>query len=1021
MSNDRSRRLSTIPSVSIPSAPPLPAPKPLQRARDAAYKFIGYPSRPSSPHGAARGLGIPSRYASLGATQNATASHKTGLEINTIAINEKGTHALLGGKEIFKTIKIVDGTCVEDLNLRTAIRSTPTQASGKPRSTYSIDIADVAWAKGDYSDFVAAATSSGKIILYDLGHAGLQAAQLHEHDRQVHKVTFNPHKGNLLLSGSQDGTVRLWDVRDMRTHASGLQSRGKYAGQSDGVRDVKWSPTDGVDFAFGTDSGWIQRWDMRNMRAAKVKVPAHTLSCNIIDWHPDGKHIASASSDKSVRVWDFSGNRRQRAQWEIKTPYPVLNARWRPSCESSMPSDNGARQCTQLVTAYDREHPVIHIWDLRRPALPFREMAPYPSAPTDLLWHSQDLLWTVGREGVFLQSDIQHAPKVIDKRNLQSFAVSPEGDVKIVTQKRKQRRSSKLHHPSTQTPHTDNSLSTSPDNTFLSRSWADDSLDHSFLSVQSTKRQSRSHDATTMASSINNAGNWIVPLDLSLNNRGPFAPQQVSIIGKAPYLIDPHVFKYLARKYINTVKLTAKIDEGLLRAVENALNKNAKYADNAGLYRLAQSWRIVGFATLNHLKARAKAQHEQEANKNTQLTRKTTKPSLGALAMKLLAEQNMSPPRSPATIRPLFDMDLTADNLKGLQLDDTDRIDMVSRWSADGPSASPAATVVAGSGSTDADTSGDAAAPAGVAEAPHLVGVGGLLAGDEPSPSAGGGDEPLYSLPDDSPDDLEDGKPFVLVEMLAELIKHHLKTGDAQTATHLVTLLAPLLPATHPLPSDEVEATVLSYSETYAAMGFLPAEAASIVDKHLQHTIMAGLQPLQIESILSFYHDQLMSFRLFEEAAHLRKLAYPAYPAVYEDAMKDNSVHIKCGGCGKPIVSGMAKLKCESCNKKQAPCPICQLNESPYGGGKLMTMCLLCGHGGHAACLQQWFEDADGEECPTGCGCDCVAGRVREEKEKKAEKERKEKGKGKVMRDEMVAPESRAVGRTRTALGGRSI
>ncbi|KAI6883701.1 hypothetical protein KC318_g15987, partial [Hortaea werneckii] len=301
MSNEAGRRQSS----GAPPAPPLPAPKPFQRARDAAYRFIGYPSRPQSPHDefeAQRGFPLPggtARFASLGATQNATVSHKTGLEINTLAINEQGTHALLGGKEIFKTVRIEDGVCAEDVNLRTAIRSNPVQASGGPRQTYSIDIADVAWAKGASGDFVAAATSSGKIILYDLGHAGVPAAQLHEHFRQVHKVTFNPHRGSLLLSGSQDGTVRLWDIRTVREQAGALQSKRKYSGQSDGVRDVKWSPTEGVDFAFGTDSGWIQCWDIRNLKSAKTRIPAHVLACNVVDWHPDGKHIASAGSDKA--------------------------------------------------------------------------------------------------------------------------------------------------------------------------------------------------------------------------------------------------------------------------------------------------------------------------------------------------------------------------------------------------------------------------------------------------------------------------------------------------------------------------------------------------------------------------------------------------------------------------------------------------------------------------------------------------------------------------------------------------
>ncbi|KAK4543343.1 hypothetical protein LTR36_005702 [Oleoguttula mirabilis] len=1107
MSNDGSRRqssISTAPAASIPNPPPLPAPRPLQRARDAAYKFIGYPSRPSSPQVGAnggrisQGLGsITARYASLSATQNATAIHKTGLEINTIAINERGTHALLGGKEIFKTIKIEGSTCVEEVNLRTAIRSTPTAASGKPRQTYSIDIADVAWAKGDCGDYVAAATSSGKIILYDLGHAGFPAAQLHEHLRQVHKVTFNPHRGNYLLSGSQDGTVRLWDLRDVRQQASALQSKRKYSGQNDGVRDVKWSPTDGVDFAIGTDSGWIQRWDIRNMKGPKVRVPAHSLSCNIIDWHPDGKHIASASSDKFVRIWDFSHSDKQTSLWEIKTPYPVMNARWRPPCEASMPQENGARQCTQLVTAYDREHPVIHIWDLRRPSLPFREMVPYQSAPTDLLWHSQDLLWTVGREGTFLQSDIQHAPKVIDKRNLSSFAISPEGDVTFVAQKRRQRRSLKLHHASAQTSQNNNNkLSVSPDATFLSRSWVDDSLDHSFLRVNSSKRHEMSKNPSSTA--INNEGLLcaVVPLNKTLDNGQSFAPQQVSVEGKLPYFMNTETFRYLAAKYIKTVKLTATIDDSLIRAVEDAFHKNSRRANYAGLLLLSGTWDITQFVTINHLKARAEAQRKKEKDSHKQIVKRAAKPSLAELALKLLAEHDQSSRLSPASLRPIsalthhlavpestsnvptplarpvnvakpsashdfaqlpdiensedltlppslspvmhhrlpdrsfFDSQLTADNLNSLQ--DTDRTDMVRRWSTQPKtllsldpvdtegirvppklqkhdsdesfaflvgstgSSVPASYASAGpmvserpsrrhpgiqgpseeaaaeyGGITAARSDGDDVRSPLLVDEPVPIDQSEALPANSASPPNKASDEPLYSLLDDSEEDLEERKPIVLVELLAELMKHHLLTGDAQTATHLITLIEPLLPRTHPLPDDEIEATVLTYTDTYAAMGLMPDEIASIFDKHLQHTIMAGLQPLQIESILSFYHDQLMSFRMFSEAAYLRKLAYPAYPAVYEDFMQDNNTHIRCGGCGKPIQSGRAQLKCESCKEKQAACPICWLNESPYGGGTLMSACMLCGHAGHAECLRQWFEDAGGEECPTGCGCVC--------------------------------------------------
>ena len=606
MSDGHSRRSSTIPFAAqspIPSAPPLPAPRPLQRARDAANRFFGYHSRPTSPQEADRLInsGGKTRFATLSPTQDATATHKTGLEINTIAINERGTHALVGGKEIFKTIRVEDGICAEDLNLRSAIRSTPTQASGKRRQIYSIDIADVAWAKGDCGDYVAAATSSGKIILYDLGHAGLQAAQLHEHFRQVHKVTFNPHRGNLLLSGSQDGTVRLWDVRDVR-QAGTLQSKRKYSGQSDGVRDVKWSPTEGVDFAFGTDSGWIQRWDMRNLKTAKVKIPAHGTTCNTIDWHPDGKHIASASSDKTVRVWDFSTNRRQKAVWEIKTPYPVLNARWRPTCESSMPNGNGAKQCTQLCTSYDSAHPVLHVWDFRRPALPFREISPYLTAPTDLLWHSQDLLWTVGREGVFLQTDIQHAGKVIDKRNLQAFAISPQGEINFVNQKRrKQPRIPRRRDPPSLTSKS-TSLSQSPEHSFLRRSWTDDSLDHSFLSILPAKRDRRSHNnRRTHSGSIDTSHEHIPIMTLKLDDIllhcKFFKPHQLSGNGHLPGDKDARIFIFLAQNYILDAS-TIATDADFFEKFLEILHHNARCCEAAGLYRLAQTWRILSFSAM---------------------------------------------------------------------------------------------------------------------------------------------------------------------------------------------------------------------------------------------------------------------------------------------------------------------------------------------------------------------------------------------------------------------------------------
>ncbi|KAK5165901.1 SEA (Seh1-associated) complex subunit [Saxophila tyrrhenica] len=1233
-----SRRSSTIPFASgdAPSAPPLPAPRPLQRARDAATRLFGYSSRAPSPEEDDRiPYGGGPRFAALSATQNASASHRTGLEINTIAINESGTHALLGGKEIFKTVKVEDGTCAEEVNLRSAIRSTPTQASGKARQIYSINIADVAWAKGDSGDYVAAATSSGKIILYDLGHAGLQAAQLHEHARQA--------------------SIRMCaQVRDVRL-ANTLKSKHKYSGQADGIRDVKWSPTEGVDFAFGTDSGWIQRWDLRNMKTAKVKIPAHGVTCNAIDWHPDGKHIASASADKTVRVWDFSTARRQKASWEVRTPHPVLNARWRPSCESSQAYDNGARHCTQLVTAYDPSHPVLHVWDLRRPALPFRELTTYPSAPSDLLWHSQDLLWTVGREGVFLQTDIQYATKTITKRNLQAISVSPQGEVNIATTRRWCRRSFETDQtqPAPQRRRID--LNQTPDHSGLSRSWADDSVDHSFLSISpeklsrepSVKSRTQSLSMTTMNDEAHAQLSTAYLSDV-LSGRRSFRPSQAACRGLLQIRKDPQAFKYLAQ-HLSLDLRPALLEKDFLAAFRTLVESNAKCLEALDLFRLAQSWQIVSFIMTDHLQERHRSKQQQLLGGEKTGKKITHRSVFRDIASKSVAGPMRSPASSPADIKPVSsiaqqlaisesaseqrtpqaqprqdgvsvtvpeeknqltlptfallqrpwprspstqqveenEVPLTRRNLDGLQeqqlSNSVNRRDMVHRWntqpkeplslesadkngvwiqpklqkhdsnesfaflaessdsrdpsfpssfnsnesisgplrmvaerpaerpsrtrlkndaSMDGveafnffakPDAAIARTATLGrtksrtANNTIALTNGDAGndashGPSGAPQTSYFQHIGPGSYPDEngisplaevqpPSPQLQVPDiqaiEEKFSarhektggvrdngivrcssekpeahdithelesvfLPEDGDADVELGKPFLLRDVVQEMASGYARKGNAQSAAALYLLLGPLLPRTHPLPANETEVTASACIESLKLVGFDQDGVEQVLLGYVDAIVSSGLQPLQVEAVLEAYHDQLLSQQLFDEAAELRKLSYPVHVGVYDQALKDNYIHLKCGSCGKPLVNGMSKLLCETCNTKQLPCPVCWCDRSPLaregpalaGIAHVFTTCLLCNHSGHATCLQVWFQESgegDGG-CPIpGCLCDCVAGSWRAQKTALAEKKRRSRDHGRVKSDEWPAQANRAVEKTRSVLAPRSV
>ena len=156
--------------------------------------------------------------------------------------------------------------------------------------------------------------------------------------------------------------------------------------------------------------------------------------------------------------------------------------------------------------------------------------------------------------------------------------------------------------------------------------------------------------------------------------------------------------------------------------------------------------------------------------------------------------------------------------------------------------------------------------------------------------------------------------------------------------------------------------------------------------------------------------------KLFNEAAELRKVAYPAFPAVYEDFIKDNTISLSCGSCGSEIAHGADKLKCGHCGTKQAACAICWLDKSPYeaeGGVEttlIWTSCLRCGHSGHEACLREFWKIPESQGgCPTpGCLCDCVDGTRRVEIEQEVQKEKETSG-SRVKKDEWAAGPSKAV------------
>jgi WD40 repeat protein len=557
-------------------------------------------------------------------SQNASLRTKVRAEIAALDINQDRTLAVLAGREILQTVRVNGTSCTEETNIREeVVRHDRINAT---RHRDNLEIHDVKWSNGAYSNYIACAATNGKVVIYDLNRLGVEIARLHEHSRQVHKVAFCPHQGGLLLSASQDASVKLWDLRIMKAEVMSIPRTKTFAGQSEAIRDVRWSPTDVMDFAFGTDNGSVQKWDHRNAKAPKLRLlRAHDGACTSVDWHPDGKHLLSAGTDKLLKVWDFSSDQpRQKSMSTLKTPYPITNARWRPPCWSEDEYGKGSWQCTQVVTSYARDYAVTHLWDLRRQYIPFREMYTSRQAPTDMLWHSLDRLWSVGRDGDFYQTDIKYAPKTIDRRPLSTFAISPLGEMVAFSQKRSLRRRSDIEAAVSELAHPgglQRESSSLSDKAELSRSSADDSKEDSFLS---TSYQARHHERTmsSRSSKVSVAGtppaltkDSLAKLNDTLDKtKEIYQPQQVAFRGILDGANNVQAFSYLAQKYkTEAVPENPSVED--FKNVEKAFEQNAKYAEKTGAYRTAQTWRTFGAVLQNEVLVRGNDNMEQRLAK----------------------------------------------------------------------------------------------------------------------------------------------------------------------------------------------------------------------------------------------------------------------------------------------------------------------------------------------------------------------------------------------------------------------
>jgi WD40 repeat protein len=153
--------------------------------------------------------------------------------------------------------------------------------------------------------FLASAHDDCTIKLWDV-NSGLCLRTFQGHTNRVRSVAFSPSSGSslsqsgteggyILASGSEDYTVKLWDVNTGQC----LQS---WQAADDEILSIAFSP-DGKTLATSGNELAIKLWDINRRECLQV-LQGHTKWVFSVTYSQDGKTLISASQDGNVRIWD---------------------------------------------------------------------------------------------------------------------------------------------------------------------------------------------------------------------------------------------------------------------------------------------------------------------------------------------------------------------------------------------------------------------------------------------------------------------------------------------------------------------------------------------------------------------------------------------------------------------------------------------------------------------------------------------------------------------------------------------
>ncbi|EYC17301.1 hypothetical protein Y032_0031g2383 [Ancylostoma ceylanicum] len=332
--------------------------------------------------------------------------------VDALSSNREQTHLVAAGcRGVLKVFKVNDEGFEQVIDLRSA----------KRRLNLFYSPSNVAWSKLK-DELIATTSNNGAVVLWDVKKGGIER-NYKSHTRSATVVHFHRSNEHLLISGSRDAAVLLYDLREN-------EPVKKFGGTNyDVIRDLSFClHQDQHDqFVTSDDSGTIRLWDTRKGDRPLIQFPAHQGYAASIALNPRERHLIASGGgrDKFIKVWNWSGAHLNVPTYQVETTAPVGRVYWSPDPKNAF-------HIASCAVVNDMS---VHIWDIRRPFLPYASFEDHSDSVTDIWWSAQhpERIVSCGKDGLLVlhwmdqkQSPLSYACDV-------ALDIAPDGLIGVAT------------------------------------------------------------------------------------------------------------------------------------------------------------------------------------------------------------------------------------------------------------------------------------------------------------------------------------------------------------------------------------------------------------------------------------------------------------------------------------------------------------------------------------------------------------------------------------------------------------